>query len=862
MSLASLQDALDIVNALNFDLDNFWATLLNQWKHLQETFDSISPPPCQPFQLWAYDKVDPKVLTTVLTELFHHHIVKEKKLGYRLTAAARRFNSEPVTVCFFLGIDVALNHQCLIALNALRSNKPEVTLTDIVTRVYHLQTDMADSPDSANGTKPKTTASLNLRGRPLQLERKHFREALEFYDPTVWPKRRPKGGPRPQKPTSTIVPSSSPVSPIDCSDEMETEGGKPTREASEPTPPYTVQIDLCPKAQTNQRTRLSSILESSGEEGLSEMSALEQGRRHKGNDHSLALEDTSDHFCGFNVDRDSNDDDFDDDDGFEQNLPSVTHTVFHNDQDGDSLAQDTQAGADDSLPSPLSMQPYQADDDSFALKLNLANNVTVRKRPSGIPSSSSNAPIKRRRLSLGDAPISAPTHGPRYENDDSFKFTFAANKHIALPLAATVCRRQPSPAVSVPVCQSGKTGRLAVSPQPSIDAGTQLTSSMAKNRRPNLEWLISHLDRFDLGKWFNDDMINTLLRRLCSDSVALVETGAPTSAWRTWTKTPQWMEQASRKAAMLIPLNQGGNHWVLYYYVSSILHVYDPLGHDVSRDNMTTQQVAPFVSRVYGLTVAPAAICLKGPIQPNASDCGVYLIAAASILAEGGALPDRFDGDVLRQRYRNMYLTSAFSTPAESIWKCNAASGGTAAATAFIKFKSSVLFNAATSSYADGDLRSARIRGFLADETSHFGAAASLSVSKALHRQHEAHLRAALEKTAALTIITEKKAQASWLKAIHDCTKGLAAGMRDFNRQWVPPGLNSNAFVSAAKATLASSQTLMDLMEAENHPDATLETLRTEAQGIQAEIAYSYRLCVVYVILARKSATSGSKMIK
>ncbi|EFQ36539.1 uncharacterized protein GLRG_11674 [Colletotrichum graminicola M1.001] len=740
MSSGPLENALDIVNAFKFDIDNVWTTLLEQWNHLQEAFESISPPPCQPFQLWAYDKVDPKVLTTVLSELFQHHLVKQRNLRYRLAAIAHRFNLEPVIVCFFLGIEVALNLQCLTALKTLQSNKPEVTLTDIATRVHHLQTDITDSSDSASRTnKSEATAGPNLRGRPLEPARKRFRDAIQFYDPTAWPVRQPKGGPRPKKSTSSTqpFPPSSPVSSIHCSDEMETKGGKLTREASEPiAPPHTIQVDLCPKTQTSRQTTLSLIQECSEEE-VSETSAFEQGRGDKGNDHSVALEDTSDQFCSFHVSQDFNDDDeFDDDNKFEHTLPPATYPVFHNHQDEeDSLAQD-------------------------------------------------------------------------------------------------------------------------ITQTPSIDVGTQSKSLMANTRRPNLEWLISHLDRFDSGKWFNDDIINTLLRRLCSDSVASVETGAPTSAWRGWTKTPQWIEQASRKAAMLIPFNQGGSHWVLYHYASSILHVYDPLGHDVSRDNITTQEVAPFVSRVYGLALPPRVMSLKGPIQPNTWDCGVYLIAAASILAEGNTLPDKFDGDVLRQRYRNMYLTSPFSTPAESIWNSHAASEGTTTgAIAFFKFKSSVLLNAATSSYADGDFRSSRIRDFLANETLHFGAGASLSGLKALHRQHEAHLRAALEKTAALTIISEKETQVLNLKAIHRLAQGLAARVGDFNAaQQVPPG--SNALMSAAKATEASSQTLMALIEAETNPDATLQTLHAEAQGIEAEIAYSYRLCVVYILLLRKAATS------
>ncbi|WDK23814.1 hypothetical protein CGRA01v4_15106 [Colletotrichum graminicola] len=866
MSSGPLENALDIVNAFKFDIDNVWTTLLEQWNHLQEAFESISPPPCQPFQLWAYDKVDPKVLTTVLSELFQHHLVKQRNLRYRLAAIAHRFNLEPVIVCFFLGIEVALNLQCLTALKTLQSNKPEVTLTDIATRVHHLQTDITDSSDSASRTnKSEATAGPNLRGRPLEPARKRFRDAIQFYDPTAWPVRQPKGGPRPKKSTSSTqpFPPSSPVSSIHCSDEMETKGGKLTREASEPiAPPHTIQVDLCPKTQTSRQTTLSLIQECSEEE-VSETSAFEQGRGDKGNDHSVALEDTSDQFCSFHVSQDFNDDDeFDDDNKFEHTLPPATYPVFHNHQDEeDSLAQDiTQTVADDSLPSPISLQDYKTDDNSFVLKSNLPNTVTIRKRLSGPHLSSCNAPTKRRRLSMGDASIAAgPIHEPQYENDNSFKFTFGTtDKRIApSPVAATVCRRENSPAIPVPACQSGKPGCSDVSsPQPSIDVGTQSKSLMANTRRPNLEWLISHLDRFDSGKWFNDDIINTLLRRLCSDSVASVETGAPTSAWRGWTKTPQWIEQASRKAAMLIPFNQGGSHWVLYHYASSILHVYDPLGHDVSRDNITTQEVAPFVSRVYGLALPPRVMSLKGPIQPNTWDCGVYLIAAASILAEGNTLPDKFDGDVLRQRYRNMYLTSPFSTPAESIWNSHAASEGTTTgAIAFFKFKSSVLLNAATSSYADGDFRSSRIRDFLANETLHFGAGASLSGLKALHRQHEAHLRAALEKTAALTIISEKETQVLNLKAIHRLAQGLAARVGDFNAaQQVPPG--SNALMSAAKATEASSQTLMALIEAETNPDATLQTLHAEAQGIEAEIAYSYRLCVVYILLLRKAATS------
>ncbi|KAK1566178.1 uncharacterized protein LY79DRAFT_681363 [Colletotrichum navitas] len=667
MSLASLEDALDIVNAFKFDLNDVWAALLKQWNHLQEAFDSVYPPPRQPFQLWACDKVHPKVLTTVLTELFQHHIVKAKNL-------------QLVTVCFFLGIKVALNLQCLTALNTLYLNKPEVTLADIATRVYHLQTDITDSSNNlASDTKSKVTAD----------------------DPTAWPIRRPKGSPHPKKSTSSTqpFPPSSPVSSIHFSDEIETEGGEPAREASEPAaPPHTVHVDLCTKTQTSQQTRLSPIQEYSEQE-VSETSTLEQGRGDKGNHHSVALEDISGQFCDFRVSEDSNnDDEFGDDNKFERTLPPVTHTVFHNDQD-----------EEDSLPS--------------------------------------------------------------------------------------------------------------------INGKTQSTSPMANSRRPNLEWPISHLDRFDSGKWFNDDIINTLLRRLCSDSVASVETVAPTSAWRAWTKTPQWMEQASRKAAMLMPFNQRGNHWVLYHYASSILHVYDPLGHDLSCDNITTQQVAPFVSRVYGLALPPSAMSLKG-----------------------NTLPDRFDGDVLRQRYRSMYLTSPFSTPAENIWKNSAI--------AFFKFKSSFLLNAAASSYADSDnLCSSRIRDFLANETVHFGVGASLSGLKALHRQHQAHLRAAMEKTAALTMISEKEAQVLNLKAMYRFAQSLTARVGDFNMsQQVPPG--SDALVLAAKAAEASSQTQMALIEPENNPDATLQTMRAKAQGIKAEIACSYRLCVVYILLLRKAATS------
>ncbi|KAK2051719.1 hypothetical protein LY76DRAFT_610398 [Colletotrichum caudatum] len=338
---------------------------------------------------------------------------------------------------------------------------------------------------------------------------------------------------------------------------------------------------------------------------------------------------------------DNKDNKFDDDNNFKHALPLVTHIIFHNGQDQeDSLAQNiTQTVADDSLPSPISLQSYKADDDSFVLKSNLANTVTIRKRLSGPYSSSCNAPTKRRRLSRGDAPIAAARiNGPRYEKDGSFKFMFGLTDKRIAPSPVAGCYRKP--------------GRSDVSsPQPSIDVETQSTSLMANNRRPNLEWLISHLDRFDSGKWFNDDIINTLT-----------------------------VMRAHKRMA------RGGNHWVLYHYASSsILYVYDLLGHDVSRDNMTTQEVTSFVfkslqarsSASFYVLEGPTRqtnhsnllkIYLQGPIQPNTWDCGVYLIAAASILAEGNTLPDRYDGDVLRQRYRNMYLTNPFSTPAESIW--------------------------------------------------------------------------------------------------------------------------------------------------------------------------------------------------
>ncbi|GJC89863.1 hypothetical protein ColLi_12701 [Colletotrichum liriopes] len=199
---SSVDEALAHLNSLSpgfeVDLDS---VLLARWTALDTAFHSLATPTTEPFQLWALRPVHAKLLVAVCGIVFADELAIDKhspisrRLHYGLSSVAKQLDLHSAVVCFVFCTDVALNLNCIKALQALHATQPDLTLVDITDR-FLAQAAPSDSNHASRGRGRRFSSASSA----------NFRIALGSYAPGLRPKRKPKAA----APSRSEIPSEEP----------------------------------------------------------------------------------------------------------------------------------------------------------------------------------------------------------------------------------------------------------------------------------------------------------------------------------------------------------------------------------------------------------------------------------------------------------------------------------------------------------------------------------------------------------------------------------------------------------------------------------------------------------------------------
>ncbi|KAM0427064.1 hypothetical protein ACHAQK_012225 [Fusarium lateritium] len=161
------------------------------------------------------------------------------------------------------------------------------------------------------------------------------------------------------------------------------------------------------------------------------------------------------------------------------------------------------------------------------------------------------------------------------------------------------------------------------------------------------------------GEYLNDTLVNVALVRCRSDNVGVVTTYELIQRQLSAEKVARLNSLFSEKSLVLLPANDAeAQHWRLYVWRSpSTLEVLDPM---VGLADHTTEHVVKFVRHVTG-NQSLEAFSVACPQQPNAFDCGMFVIRFAELISAGAdpsSLIANTNSVIWRKRTMNKLLTS------------------------------------------------------------------------------------------------------------------------------------------------------------------------------------------------------------
>ncbi|SPJ80205.1 uncharacterized protein FTOL_08597 [Fusarium torulosum] len=143
---------------------------------------------------------------------------------------------------------------------------------------------------------------------------------------------------------------------------------------------------------------------------------------------------------------------------------------------------------------------------------------------------------------------------------------------------------------------------------------------------PFVELVESVMSRLAPGQWLNDNIINTTLSRLSSEHLGVVSS--------FFLGSPRLLEPFrhlfATKSMILIPAHdEEATHWRLYVWSSpNQLAVLDPM---LGLPDNTTDRVSRAIEAIIEQNVELSAAAV--PQQPNAYDCGVFVVRFAQWVA-------------------------------------------------------------------------------------------------------------------------------------------------------------------------------------------------------------------------------------
>ncbi|KAK1569645.1 uncharacterized protein LY79DRAFT_584595 [Colletotrichum navitas] len=225
-----------------------------------------------------------------------------------------------------------------------------------------------------------------------------------------------------------------------------------------------------------------------------------------------------------------------------------------------------------------------------------------------------------------------------------------------------------SPCAFEPLERPTKLPRISVIP---AAPKTAHYTSRSRIRRVDLQDILQSASRLDGATWLNDTVMQTISQRLESTTVGIIH--SLTIAAKQVTERGRLQLQTTiAKSKVLLFLNHNRDHWILFLWepvrnlvtefnsistVSSNAPSADPS--TASPADAPSQTVLTFLRWVTNdaslqVTLQKA----KCPQQPNAFDCGVYVLAFAEKVAKNNEIPPTLDGNLERVCLGGAVLTS------------------------------------------------------------------------------------------------------------------------------------------------------------------------------------------------------------
>ncbi|WYZ36311.1 hypothetical protein EsH8_XII_000061 [Colletotrichum jinshuiense] len=262
-----------------------------------------------------------------------------------------------------------------------------------------------------------------------------------------------------------------------------------------------------------------------------------------------------------------------------------------------------------------------------------------------------------------------------------------------------------------------------------------------------------------------------------------------------------------------------------------------------------------------------------GPIQPNSTDCGVYVVAATAIIARNDAtsceadscLPDAFDDAFLRMYLRSKFLTTS---PSERTWHLNAQLGNDTTPRStrqrageladFVAYRASLERSPTGAGTCVLPRWSSASRGFLVKE-----ATLCLTLGDAVatfERFRQAHLellRRALEYETMAESAHRRHDEIIQADSARRNIGSLIEMTASLSKQSIPTneGITQEMFSQASTAASVNLKLMMSMLS----ECGDSERSSAEVQRLHEAVSDAYAACVVHMLVLRYAAAKADQ---
>ncbi|KAL0929246.1 Ulp1 protease family protein [Colletotrichum truncatum] len=864
-TISDLDSTLKSINALAHDTTD--ATIVRLWRRLRQAFDAAEPAIEGSFASWALQNVDRQILCLATDKEFCDYLhpadgkgAASGNRGNRLNAVAPKFGASPGLFCFLFGTEVFPGcRPALDALNRLHSSTPQCDIISLF-RVFYRQ------PTSKRLNK-SVTKTISPKDR--------LKTAIQSFDADAWETPLSK---KSRVERSQVEQASAGTSGTARSTpEPPKEADYDSDHSSESVEDSFVPNEDPPDSQLLPATDQPALKPSSSDGACSSVSSqvarsIEIARDgYDKNDSSLfSVEANSDsvplasnsaentehvtEHLGFNSD--------DDDEGDEYVGGEAESGDFDPQIGLSTIVEVTERLSQPATPELGRRAPTQEPEALFLTPLFEMNDLPGRQamRPDPqLPKSPESAMDKSFEY------ITRPATREQYKRPPPSTDLQNAQKYRRLD---TVESEKPQSLAS-PTTTIGNGAEndclaekmISDSPQ---DLREPICSRATKAQRSSLEQLVFSAATLASRAWLNDIVMNTMLCRLASSKIAILDSFALVNQSKGVPRVSERKKQFVRRSVegrelIMFPVHENNNHWVLYTFRSdeSTVYRYDSLGPPASTtprqsQNQLFHQVIDFLHGTFcwpkdkPLSTRCVYDCAK---QDNTWDCGVYVLWYASKLA--ARLPVNEPAVINRLCLRHsLFTSSAASIAPDAIhqdWLSMFENPTCLDLRAkwLLRYRTRCYHLAQYTLATPSHFPQENSKALLASDTRHTQAGILAAIVSSLHIAHETCLRVAIE------------AESMYRKDMEAREKEFSVyldAVRLISRSAVPPlQPTPTKSDSVLFSLLASTAAAVDARIEERQ--LTLGASGGEDRCQSEFVSSKYRMCVVHILLARFAAS-------